>query len=158
MQQMHCYDKACNRNRAVAFSLALDEHARQIRVHTLPDLAPVFQVIENWMRLFGYSKKDLFAVRLSLEEAAANAFRHGNRNDPNKSVRVRYLVAPSEVLVEVQDDGCGFEVENVPDPLADENQDRPSGRGIFLMRAYSSWVSFHAKGNCVVFCKVRSRD
>jgi serine/threonine-protein kinase RsbW len=155
---MHCHDKTKNQNRTVALSLALDRNARQVRVYTLTEMEPVFEILESWMRFLGYAKKDIFAVWLTVQEAVTNAFRHGNRNDPGKCVVVRYLVSPSEVLVEVQDEGIGFEVDNVPNPLAEENRDRPSGRGIFLMRAYTSWVSFNPQGNCVLLCRQRSID
>jgi serine/threonine-protein kinase RsbW len=155
---MHFHDRTKNHNRTVALSLALDKNARQVRVFTLTEMEPVFEILESWMRFLGFPKKDIFAVWLTVQEAVTNAFRHGNRNQPGKCVVVRYLVTPSEVLVEVQDDGNGFEVDNVPNPLDEENRDRPSGRGIFLMRAYTSWVSFNPQGNCVLLCRHRSND
>ena len=154
---MHCCDRN-NNNRFPSFSLALDENSRKVRVNSLDQMEPVFEIIENWMRFLGYPRKDLFAVSLAVHEAVANAFHHGNRGDLNKTIQVCYLVSPSEVLVEVQDEGPGFDPDNVPNPLTEENRDRPSGRGIFLMRAYSSWVSFSPLGNCVMLCKQRSEQ
>src|SRR5262249_1272639 len=52
---------------------------------------------------FGYAKKDLFAVRLALEEALVNAVKHGNRGDTSKQAHLRYHVSPDFVLVEVED-------------------------------------------------------
>jgi serine/threonine-protein kinase RsbW len=108
------------------------------------------------MRILGYPGKDLFAMRLALAEAVINAFRHGNLGDPSKAVRVSYLVTPLEVAAEVEDDGAGFDPEQVSDPLAGVNIERVSGRGVFLMRVYMSGVSFNRRGNCVTLWRQRS--
>jgi serine/threonine-protein kinase RsbW len=104
-----------------------------------------------------YSEKDVFAVRLALEEALVNAIRHGNHDDVARHVNVSYLVGPERVLVEVKDEGDGFDPGEVPDPLAPENLERSSGRGLHLMRTYMTWIRFNARGNCVTMCRSRER-
>jgi serine/threonine-protein kinase RsbW len=108
------------------------------------------------MERFDYPKKDQFGVRLALEEAMVNAVKHGNRGDPSKEVRLRYHVNADFVLVEVEDEGAGFDPAQVPDPLAPENLERPSGRGLFLIRKYMSWMGHNERGNCITMCKHRS--
>jgi serine/threonine-protein kinase RsbW len=103
----------------------------------------------------GYPRKDVFAVRLALEEALVNAVKHGNRGDAAKEARLRYHAGPEFVLLEVEDDGAGFDPSAVPDPLAPENLERPSGRGLFLIRKYMTWVEYSERGNCVTMCKHR---
>jgi serine/threonine-protein kinase RsbW len=152
---MHCCSRN-NNNRVPLFALALAENTKKVRVNSLSDMEPVFDILETWMRFLGYPRKDLFAVALAVHEAAANAFHHGNHGDLTKSIQVCYLVTSSEVLVEVQDEGSGFDLSTVPDPISEGRWDRPSGRGIFLMKAYSSWVSFSPKGNSVLLCRKRS--
>lgn len=88
-----------------------------------------------------------FAIRLALEEALVNGFRHGNRGDPTKSVTVRCAMDDSRVEFEVQDQGEGFDPTSIPDPTAEENIEIPSGRGIMLMRAYMAVVEFMPPGN-----------
>jgi serine/threonine-protein kinase RsbW len=105
---------------------------------------------------FTYPERDLFAIRLALEEAIVNAVRHGHRNDPSKTVRVRYQVSEQQLTVEIQDEGPGFDPEGVPDPLAPGNLERPGGRGVFLMRHYMTWVSYNERGNVVTMCRRRS--
>jgi len=104
-----------------------------------------------------YAQKDIFAMRLALEEAVVNAVRHGNRDDPARRVIVSFLVGPERVLIDVHDEGDGFDPRTVPDPLAAENLERSSGRGLHLMRTYMTWVRFNARGNCVTMCKARER-
>jgi serine/threonine-protein kinase RsbW len=136
--------------------LALVVEAERVQVNTPAELRPLFDRLEDRMRVLGYPCKDLFAVLLAVQEATDNAFRHGNRSDPTKSFYVLFLVTAVEVLVEVQDEGRGFDPEQVPDPLAEENLDRPHGRGLFLMRAYMTWVSFNRQGNRVTLARQRS--
>jgi serine/threonine-protein kinase RsbW len=152
---MVCYDRD-DRFRTPAVDLILDERAQRARLNSPADLRPLGEMLETRMRLFGFPGKDLFAVRLALEEAVTNAFRHGHRGDPDRSIHVRYLVTVAEVLLEVEDQGPGFDPGQVPDPLAEENLDRPSGRGLFLMRAYMTWMSFNPKGNRVTLVRQRS--
>jgi serine/threonine-protein kinase RsbW len=113
-------------------------------------------MLEAWMRILGYANKDIFAVRLAFNEAVINAFRHGNRSDPGKRIHVRYLVTAAEILLQVEDQGPGFDPNQVPDPLSEPFLDRPCGRGLFLMRSYMTWVSFNREGNRVTLCRQRS--
>jgi serine/threonine-protein kinase RsbW len=139
-----------------ALDLALEQDAQRIQVHSPAELNPFFEKLEDWMRVLGYPRKDIFAVTLALHEAATNAFRHGNRGDPNKSIHLCYLVTAAEVLLEVEDQGPGFVPDQVPDPLSGEIRDRPVGRGLFLMQAYMTWVSFNREGNRVTLSRQRS--
>lgn len=101
----------------------------------------------------GYGKDAIFAVKLAYEEAVTNAVKHGNCNDPSKHVHIRYYVDPRRVVIMVRDEGCGFRPDDVPDPTADENLERPSGRGIMLMSAYMTQVVFSPSGNEVWMLK-----
>jgi len=96
-----------------------------------------------------YSTRDQFGVRLALEEALVNAIKHGNGMDPAKSVRIDCELTPDCVRIEIEDEGPGFQLEDVPDPTADENLERPCGRGILLMRAYMTSVTYNDRGNRV---------
>ena len=152
---MYPYDKDEHfRGRTV--DLALEEHAQRVQVHTPAELRPLCEQLENRMRVLGYPSRDLFAVKLAVQEAAVNAFRHGNLGDPGKTIHVRCLVTAAEVLVEVEDQGPGFDPDQVPDPLTEENLQRRGGRGVFLMRAYMTWVSFNREGNRVTLARQRS--
>jgi serine/threonine-protein kinase RsbW len=142
--------------RAVQVDLGLNESVRRVQLRSLAELRPLCEALENWMRVLGFPRKDIFAVRLAAEEATVNAFRHGNRGDPGKAVRVSYLVTLAEVFVEVEDEGPGFDPRRVPDPLAAENAQRITGRGLFLMRVYMSGVSYNPQGNRVTLWRRRS--
>src|SRR5262249_9710089 len=103
------------------------------------EVVPLVDNVANAMTAIGYSPKDVYGMRLALEEAIVNALRHGNKSDPSKRVHVRFCVRPDQVLAEVEDEGEGFNPEQVPDPLALENLDRPAGRGLLLIHHYTTW-------------------
>ena len=88
-----------------------------------------------------------FAIRLALEEALVNGFRHGNKGNPDKRVTVKCAIDDAGIELEVIDEGEGFDPSSVPDPTADENIEIPSGRGIMLMRAYMTAVEYLPPGN-----------
>jgi serine/threonine-protein kinase RsbW len=104
----------------------------------------------------GYADADVFGVRLALEEAFVNAIKHGNQNDPTKSVWASWHVGFRRVLVEIEDEGDGFDPRAVPDPCAPENLERSCGRGLLLMRTYMSRVRHNRRGNRVTMCKWRA--
>jgi serine/threonine-protein kinase RsbW len=100
-----------------------------------------------------YSEDVTFAIKLALEEALTNAIKHGNRNDTSKQLVVKFHIDPQRALIVVRDEGPGFSPQEVPDPTADENLERPSGRGIMLMQAYMTKVRYNDRGNEVWMLK-----
>lgn len=103
-----------------------------------------------------YEERDVFGVRLAIEEALVNAIKHGNQMDPNKTVRIFCRASNERIRIEIEDQGEGFRPAEVPDPTADENLERPCGRGIMLMRAFMSSIAYNATGTCVILEKQRS--
>ncbi len=102
------------------------------------------------MERHGYSKASRFAVRLALAEAIANAFHHGHEHlPPSLPITVEYAVDPAKVVIHVEDQGPGFDPATIPDPTLDENIEKTTGRGLMLIRAYMTRVSYNAKGNRV---------
>ncbi len=110
------------------------------------------QIVEEAEKL-GYTDEDIFALRLSLEEALTNAIRHGNGRDPQKKVQIRYSTQPDQVEIFIADEGKGFDPSAVPDPTLEDKLECPSGRGIMLMRAYMDLLEYNARGNEVHLVK-----
>ena len=132
-------------------------HSWQRRsLRSTAEIFPVIETVAAAMAAEGYTDRDVFGMRLSLEEALVNAIKHGHHYDPSKQVRVRYQVGTQQAVVEVVDEGKGFDLHQVPDPLTQENLQRSSGRGVYLMRHYMTWVRCNKKGNCLTLCKCRS--
>jgi serine/threonine-protein kinase RsbW len=112
--------------------------------------------IEQLLKANQFCERDVFSVRLALEEALVNAIKHGNQMDRSKKVRLCYRVDAERFEVVVADEGPGFNPDDVPDPVAFENLERPCGRGLLLMRHYMTEVAFHPPGNQVFMCKLRT--
>jgi anti-sigma regulatory factor (Ser/Thr protein kinase) len=84
-----------------------------------------------------------FEIELALQEALANAVRHGCGGDATRFVccRVNYREA-GDVRIVVRDPGCGFDLRDVPIPLEGTNPLKANGRGIFLMKQLMDEVRF----------------
>lgn len=106
----------------------------------------------------GFSLRQVFGVRLALEEALVNAIKHGNKMDLDKVVRVDWQISDDHVRIQIQDQGVGFDVSAVPDPTDDENLDKPGGRGIMLMRSFMSLIEYNDKGNVLTMEMQRAGD
>lgn len=72
-------------------------------------------------------------LQLCLEEAAANAWRHGNRRDPAKTIELRWRYG-NDFHLEITDQGRGFDPDDLPDCREGENRLKESGRGVFVIR------------------------
>ncbi len=105
----------------------------------------------------GYCSQDEFALRLALEEAICNAYHHGNKEDPRKTIRVRWSVDEEVTVIRVADDGKGFDPDCLPDPRTDENREKPCGRGVMLIRAYMTELRFNEQCNEICMIKTRKR-
>ncbi len=114
--------------------------------------------IVSLMEQFEYSMRDIFAMRLSLEEAITNAIRHGNKFAPDKVVAISCEINELLMKVVVQDQGDGFEPESVPDPTSIEYIERPSGRGLMLMRAYLNRCEYADGGRRLEMERHRNSD
>ena len=88
-------------------------------------------------------------ILIAVTEAVNNAIIHGNKNEEAKVVKVDVTKSNSSVVFSVADQGEGFDFENLPDPTAPENLEKPDGRGIFLMRNLSDGVDFELNGSKV---------
>jgi serine/threonine-protein kinase RsbW len=122
-------------------------------LHTSEEIIPAIEDILSTLQSTGYCEKEIFAIRLALEEALVNAIKHGHKGDPSKKVQLRYHLTTECLLAEIEDQGPGFNPEDVSDPFAPENLERPSGRGLLLMQHYMTWVRFNDAGNCVTMCR-----
>lgn len=109
--------------------------------------------VTDQLASLAWGEKDIYAVRLSLEEAIANAIRHGNQLDPKKQVKALCRIAPKRIRIEILDEGPGFDPEDVPDPTDPDNLERPGGRGLLLMRCYMTLVEYNPRGNLLVMEK-----
>ncbi len=111
--------------------------------------------IEGALKACHFEEREIFSIKLALEEALVNAIKHGNQMDRAKKVHISYQVSTERFEIRIADEGKGFDPEDVPDPMAPENLERPCGRGLLLMRHYMTEVTYHPPGNRLSMSKVR---
>jgi serine/threonine-protein kinase RsbW len=94
----------------------------------------------------GFSDDDQNAIAMAVRECMVNAVVHGNQYNARKKVVVSVTVTAERFTIKIADEGRGFDMESLPDPLAKENLLRQSGRGIFLIKAFMDEFSVDRRG------------
>jgi serine/threonine-protein kinase RsbW len=84
----------------------------------------------------GFDEDDLHKIGMSIRECMVNAVVHGNRYNARKKVFLTIARSPGRLEIRIADEGDHFDMSQLPDPLADENLLRHSGRGLLLMQAF----------------------
>jgi len=84
----------------------------------------------------GFGEDECYRIGMSVREGVINAFHYGNQEKPEKKIHLAVDLTAEKMIIHVADEGAGFSLKDVPDPLAEENLLSTSGRGIFLMRAF----------------------
>ena len=84
----------------------------------------------------GFGEDDCYRIGMSVRKGVINAFHYGNQERPEKKIYLALDITSEKLIIHVLDEGTGFMLADVPDPLAEENLLSTSGRGIFLMRAF----------------------
>ncbi len=116
----------------------------------------VQEEIERGLKKHRFDERDIFSIKLAVEEALVNAIKHGNRMDRAKKIHISYHITPDRLQVDIADEGQGFDPNDVPDCMSAENLERPCGRGLLLIRHYMNEVIFHPPGNRVTMIKTRT--
>lgn len=103
----------------------------------------------------GFDRKIFCKIYISVTEAVSNAIKHGNGLDNSKFVEILFNKYDHGYEFIISDQGKGFDYTEVPDPTKNENLNRESGRGIFLMKKYSDQVLFDKQGSTVTLLFIR---
>ncbi|MFW6039639.1 MAG: ATP-binding protein [Gemmatimonadota bacterium] len=117
----------------------------------------VSEVVDACERIAFSGPRATLNLRVALGEALANAILYGNREQPDRLVRLDAEFRTGIAVVTVEDEGPGFDPREVLDPTRPENRDRSHGRGLFLLRALADAVEFNERGNAVTLT-VRAAD
>lgn len=112
----------------------------------------VERIAQKVLALTG-SSEETFKVKLALEEALTNAMRHGNLLIAKLVVTVKIKAGRERIILDVHDEGKGFDFSNLKDPTRAESVAQISGRGIFLMRKLMDDIEFYDGGSGVKMVK-----
>ncbi|WP_400192773.1 ATP-binding protein [Hymenobacter sp. B81] len=125
---------------------------KQVRIQ-IPSLVENIRVVESFIdnsKETFHIEDDIYGnIMVAVTEAVNNAIRHGNKFDKDKNVLLSLSVNADRVTFEVEDQGPGFDYDNLLDPTAPENLENPGGRGIFLIRHLADEVEFTNDGRKV---------
>ncbi len=97
--------------------------------------------------MIGLDEDPRFHLNLAVEEAVANAIKHGNAFDPAKNVSVRFTFDDQQIEVAVLDEGKCFDTDKIADPTQPDGLLGASGRGIFLIKTFMDEVDFRCHPN-----------
>ena len=84
----------------------------------------------------GFDEEQRYRIGMSVREAVINAYQYGNRQVRERKIFLNFELTPEKLIIRVIDQGLGFSLDEVPDPLAEENLLKTSGRGLFLMKSF----------------------
>ncbi len=115
----------------------------------IQNLRQVEKLIDELQFELDLSDESYGNVLVATMEATNNAIVHGNKSDPNKLVNLWIEKGNNELVVNITDQGEGFDPESIPDPTAPENLEKINGRGIFLMERLSDEICFSDQGRIV---------
>jgi serine/threonine-protein kinase RsbW len=101
----------------------------------------------------GVINPDRSNLFVALDEAFVNAVKHGNRHDMTKHVRITADISPQEARFTVEDEGEGFDVQEIPNPCDPENLFKTSGRGVLLIFNIMDEVQYNSRGNRLTMVK-----
>jgi serine/threonine-protein kinase RsbW len=126
--------------------MAVDGHLIRLRLPSTFELLDIVQLLSDRLSaLAGLDEDATHWVSVAVRESVINAIKHGNREDREKHVTVEFLLEPrakpEQLVVQVLDEGEGFDPEIIGNPLDPENMLKSSGRGIFFMRNFMDDVS-----------------
>ncbi len=93
----------------------------------------------------GLEEEEQHQIGMAVRECTVNAVVHGNRYNKNKRVHLLIERSTQELAVTIGDEGAGFDINSLPDPLAPENLLRQSGRGLMLARAFMDEFDLHPR-------------
>ncbi|GAB3653029.1 anti-sigma F factor [Echinicola sediminis] len=121
---------------------------------SIPSLIENIKIIESFIDNAKEKFKindDIYGnIMISVTECVSNAIIHGNGGDANKSVKLELNFLDDQLKFIIEDEGEGFDYENLQDPTAPENIEKSGGRGVFIMKHLSDEVDFENDGKKAV--------
>jgi serine/threonine-protein kinase RsbW len=121
---------------------------------SIPSLIENIQIIESFIDNAKEDfeiNDDLYGnIMISVTECISNAIVHGNQSDSSKLVHLELQMEPGLLRCSIEDEGNGFDFNQLPDPTDPENLEKTGGRGIFLMKHLSDEVKFEEGGKKTV--------
>ena len=130
--------------------MVLAENQKLIIPSKTENIVLVEKLVDDVCDLFDIKEEIYGHILVALTEAVNNALQHGNKANPETHVEVTFKVKDDTLYFTVKDQGPGFDPTTLPDPTDPANIEKPTGRGIFLMKHLCDGVTFEEKGTKVI--------
>lgn len=121
------------------------------RIEWMHEVLPY--LIERTAHL-GIIKPTTSNIFVALDEAIANAIKHGNKGDPNKRIHIVAEITSKQARFTITDEGEGFDRQSLPNPTDPDYIMRPCGRGVMLIYHIMDEVKYNTRGNQIVMVKL----
>jgi len=126
--------------------MVLAENQKLLIPSKSENIVLVEKLVDDVCDLFDIKEEIYGHILVALTEAVNNALQHGNKANPDKHIEVTFKVKNDTLYFTVKDEGIGFDFNNLADPTDPANIEKPTGRGIFLMKHLADNISFEDKG------------
>jgi serine/threonine-protein kinase RsbW len=130
--------------------MVLAENQKLLIPSKTENIVLVEKLVDDVCDLFDIKEEIYGHILVALTEAVNNALQHGNRSNPDKQIEVTFKVKDDTLYFTVKDQGPGFDPSTLPDPTDPKNIEKPTGRGIFLMKHLCDKVTFEENGTKVI--------
>ena len=122
----------------------------KLQIPSLPENVRIVEsFIDNAKEKFHINDDVYGNIMVAVTESVNNAIVHGNKCDKDKNVNISLEMGDHALKFIIEDEGPGFDYQNLPDPTAPENLLNTGGRGIFLMQNLCDKVEFFNEGKKV---------
>ncbi len=116
----------------------------------IKNLSLIESKVDELIVQIGITKEEYGRILVATMEAVNNAIVHGNGGDRTKRVNICFAQEDDKLMVQVKDQGVGFNPDSVPDPTSPENIEKLRGRGVFLMKNLADEIDYNENGNEVL--------
>ena len=130
--------------------MVLAENQKLLIPSKSENMVLVEKLVDDVCDLFDIKEEIYGHILVALTEAVNNALQHGNKANPDKQIEVTFKVKSDTLYFTVKDEGKGFDFNNLADPTDPANIEKPTGRGIFLIKHLADKISFEEKGTKVI--------
>ena len=128
----------------------VQKNASALEIDSRPESINIIEKLIDDLRAEHNIHEDAYGnILVAVTEAVNNAIQHGNKYDPNRKVKIGYELDDDTISFTIRDQGPGFDYYNLPDPTAPENLEKPTGRGVFLMKHLADQIIFSENGSTV---------
>lgn len=123
----------------------------------LPSAISLMHIVLDYLmkrvEKLGVVKSEQSNLFVALDEAFVNAIKHGNKFDARKMVRITAEVSKQEARFTIEDEGEGFDINAIPDPLDPQNLFKTTGRGVLFIYNIMDEVKYNERGNRLTMIK-----